>query len=573
MHPFGPETEHRLVEALLAVREAIVDALVWFGDMCMALFDWLAQGQSHPVDVIKKDDDLWSPRHSHVPPLQQGYPAGMASEAAFLSHFLPAPGNHPLPSTQHISSSTLRADMQRHCLPGPGLPQFAMPRQGEGVPQDGHAHLHGQNGLRPEASHGTASRPVISQAQQPLQYQQMYQHYPPSRLTAAQPAQGTWLIDMAGSGQPPHLLHSPAQATIPANLPPAQSVAQHSEASQDLAAGAGQESSGALAEHVPSRSPPRHLAAWGPPLGSAPVSRGESPERPARQAGSALSLTDLRRMPSGPPAGMHLINPEEITLGALVGEGGFGKVYYGEWAGQEVAVKVMSAEASHQTVVLQEFQREVVTMTMLPGHPHVLRLLGACIQPPLMALVTPYCPKGSLYALLHSPTVQMSWGQVAFICWGAAKGMQHLHSHHVIHRDLKSGNLLVDDALCVRVADFGLARVMHDLHTLTGGLGTFQWMAPEVLAHQRYSKKADVYSFAVVLWECTARQVPYAGVSGIQAALAVMHRGLRPDIPGHTPPALAALIRDCWQPLPDQRPSFEDVAARLEAMYRDFTST
>ena len=152
-------------------------------------------------------------------------------------------------------------------------------------------------------------------------------------------------------------------------------------------------------------------------------------------------------------------------------------------------------------------------MTMLPGHPHVLRLLGACIQPPLMALVTPYCPKcdlllsllyiiafitfntvlllshacpvwpdittvdvnpwrdpfrelnssiyevtlslgwrewrceggwrllrrGSLYALLHSPTVQLSWGQVAFICWGAAKGMQHLHSHHVIHRDLKSG--------------------------------------------------------------------------------------------------------------------------------------
>lgn len=70
-----------------------------------------------------------------------------------------------------------------------------------------------------------------------------------------------------------------------------------------------------------------------------------------------------------------------------------------------------------------------------------------------------------------------------------------------------AGNLLVDDALCVRVADFGLARVMHDLHTLTGGLGTFQWMAPEVLAHQRYSKKADVYSFAVVLWECTARQV------------------------------------------------------------------
>lgn len=67
-------------------------------------------------------------------------------------------------------------------------------------------------------------------------------------------------------------------------------------------------------------------------------------------------------------------------------------------------------------------------------------------------------------------------------------------------------------------------------------------------------------------------QVPYAGVSGIQAALAVMHRGLRPGIPSHTPPALAALIRDCWQPLPDQRPGFADITQRLEAMYNDYCS-
>ena len=71
------------------------------------------------------------------------------------------------------------------------------------------------------------------------------------------------------------------------------------------------------------------------------------------------------------------------------------------------------------------------------------------------------------------------------------------------------GNLLVDEDFNVRVADFGLSRVTHDLNTLTGGLGTFQYMAPEVMANQRYSVKADVYSFGVVLWECTARQVGY----------------------------------------------------------------
>lgn len=76
-------------------------------------------------------------------------------------------------------------------------------------------------------------------------------------------------------------------------------------------------------------------------------------------------------------------------------------------------------------------------------------------------------------------------------------------------RGARAGNLLVDEDLSVRVADFGLSRVTHDLNTLTGGLGTFQYMAPEVMANQRYSVKADVYSFGVVLWECTARQVGY----------------------------------------------------------------
>ena len=67
-------------------------------------------------------------------------------------------------------------------------------------------------------------------------------------------------------------------------------------------------------------------------------------------------------------------------------------------------------------------------------------------------------------------------------------------------------------------------------------VGTPAWMAPEVLAHQRYSEKADVYSFGVVLWEMTARQIPYREMNGMQAAVSVMNRGLRPDIPAHTPP-------------------------------------
>lgn len=78
----------------------------------------------------------------------------------------------------------------------------------------------------------------------------------------------------------------------------------------------------------------------------------------------------------------------------------------------------------------------------------------------------------------------------------------------------------------MRVADFGLSRLYHGMHTMTGGLGTFQWMAPEVLANQRYSNKADIYSFGMVMWECCARQVPFEGLNGVQAGELGRPKGL-----------------------------------------------
>jgi serine/threonine protein kinase len=85
-----------------------------------------------------------------------------------------------------------------------------------------------------------------------------------------------------------------------------------------------------------------------------------------------------------------------------------------------------------------------------------------------------FCPRGSLYQLLHAPSVHLSWRQIYFMCMGVAKGMAHLHSQSILHRDLKSGNLLVDQHLNVKVADFGLSKIKQDLHPLTGGLGTYQ---------------------------------------------------------------------------------------------------
>lgn len=108
----------------------------------------------------------------------------------------------------------------------------------------------------------------------------------------------------------------------------------------------------------------------------------------------------------------------------------------------------MAATVCDQVDVRAEFQREMDTMSRLDPHPHVLQLLGACTQGPDLALVAEYCARGSLYAILHSPTVHLSWKQILYICLGVAKGMAHLHEQKVLHRDLKSGAFLFFCFLC-----------------------------------------------------------------------------------------------------------------------------
>ncbi|GAB4819878.1 hypothetical protein N2152v2_006924 [Parachlorella kessleri] len=301
-----------------------------------------------------------------------------------------------------------------------------------------------------------------------------------------------------------------------------------------------------------------------------------SPMLPSpRAAGEGAAAAEHRSSNRG-PQGLGLVGGacptidfEEVVLGPLVGEGGFAKVYRATWRDQEVAVKLLNPESCSRPSALEEFRREVGVLASLGPHPHVVRLVGACTQPPNLAVVTQYCSGGSLYALLHSPHVRLSWRQLVGTCLGVARGMLFLHSCGVLHRDLKSGNLLLDGEGCVKLADFGLSRAAQQAGPMTGGLGTYQWMAPEVLGHQKYSQKADVYSFSMVMWECAARQVPYSGMDGVQAALAVMNRGLRPDIPPHTPPPFAQLMRACWAALPDQRPDFAWIVPQLEAMEQE----
>ncbi len=134
--------------------------------------------------------------------------------------------------------------------------------------------------------------------------------------------------------------------------------------------------------------------------------------------------------------------------------------------------------------------------------------------------------------------------------------MFYLHSCSppILHRDLKSLNILLDDHLRVKLGDFGWTRALGNY--MTSKIGTYQWMAPEVIAGQAYTTKADVFSFGIMLWEIATREPPYKNVAGQTVAEEVLLKQLRPPVPKKAPEAWLKLMRQCWDTDPGARPDF-----------------
>ncbi|OWZ23593.1 Serine/threonine protein kinase [Phytophthora megakarya] len=215
--------------------------------------------------------------------------------------------------------------------------------------------------------------------------------------------------------------------------------------------------------------------------------------------------------------------------------------------------------------ILEEFEAEVQIMSIL-RHPNICLLMGACLEPPTRCLVIEYLPRGSLWNVLRQDVV-IDMGRQYGFARDTALGMNYLHSFQppILHRDLKSPNLLIDSSYALKISDFGLARVRAHFQTMTGNCGTTQWMAPEVLAAEKYTEKADVFSYGVVVWETVTRQCPYEGLTQIQAALGVLNNNLRPTVPENCPPLFKKLMTLCWVSSPEERPSFEEVLEILNS--------
>ncbi|KAG4180561.1 hypothetical protein ERO13_A10G172600v2 [Gossypium hirsutum] len=181
---------------------------------------------------------------------------------------------------------------------------------------------------------------------------------------------------------------------------------------------------------------------------------------------------------------------EDLTIGDQIGQGSCGTVYHGLWFESEVAVKVFSKQ-EYADDVINAFREEVSLMKRL-RHPNVLLFMGVVVSSQRLCIVTEFLPRGSLFQLLQRNTTKLGWRRRVSMALDIARGMNYLHNCNppIIHRDLKSSNLLVDKNWTVKVGDFGLSRLKHKTYLTTkSGKGTPQWMAPEVLRSEPSDEK------------------------------------------------------------------------------------
>eukprot|EP01105_Mastigella_eilhardi_P018460 TRINITY_DN4276_c0_g1_i1.p1 TRINITY_DN4276_c0_g1~~TRINITY_DN4276_c0_g1_i1.p1 ORF type:complete len:271 (+),score=49.57 TRINITY_DN4276_c0_g1_i1:982-1794(+) len=221
----------------------------------------------------------------------------------------------------------------------------------------------------------------------------------------------------------------------------------------------------------------------------------------------------------------------------------------------------------------EELLTEAVMLASL-RHPHILQFYGICEHAGDCYIVMELA-EGCVLDLVQTEVLSLPC--LIQMAEHTAAGMRYLSERGVVHRDLALRNLLYLKRRCgsyhVKVTDFGMAQPLGGYATSKGELvAPFRWTAVEVLSHGAFTVAGDVWSFGVVLWELLTRgSMPYAGVDNEQL-LSQLQRGLRLQQPYGCADALYAIMRGCWDAVPESRPSFSELQTRL-AEYRASVDT
>jgi len=310
---------------------------------------------------------------------------------------------------------------------------------------------------------------------------------------------------------------------------------------------------------------------------------------------------------------LTIIDPQEIFLQRIIGEGTFGRVWSARWNSSSVAVKefvfaqaAVIGKSSMQQQIIEEIVGEAGMMAIL-RHPNVLQLFGCSLTAQAIWIVSELCSLGSLRQVLDDRDRALPDDLRVNLALQVAEGMSYLHNQDpaIIHRDLKSHNIFVHETftdteqegdsningpsgdgqtnkltlwrkpqkmkshstLVAKIGDWGSARAtLSGSRTMTHGVGTACWLAPEVIKNARSSSYSDVYGYGIILWEMSTREEVYKGLESTQIIAKVANEGLRPPVPKVC--AWSHVMTQCWAENPEDRLDFNEVVAELNCISR-----
>lgn len=295
----------------------------------------------------------------------------------------------------------------------------------------------------------------------------------------------------------------------------------------------------------------------------------------------AINLEEeLNRMKYVNKSSSWMIETSSLEFTTKIGSGTSGTVYKGIFEGETVAIKLLKTNQTQKE--LEEFKKEFHIMASIRS-PYIVFFFGACLKPK-MCMVMEMMSRGSLYHVLNDPQLDLGWDKVFSFSKEALKGIDCLHSWNpqVVHRDLKSLNLMVNEQMHVKVGDFGLSRFNTETQgqTLNKMVGTMAYCAPEVYFGEKFSTASDVFSVAIILWELVTRCIkgkyerPYQEHPHLrfdfQIIIQVAKKELRPTLPETTPEPFSELIKLCWSHNEKNRPSCKEIIAKLDEFETDF---
>ncbi len=262
-----------------------------------------------------------------------------------------------------------------------------------------------------------------------------------------------------------------------------------------------------------------------------------------------------------------VINYYDLIFDKKITQGGFGKIYLGRWRDRVVVIKALEGKEfeANKSQNIEELIREIEIMNRLRDR-NVVQIYGASVEKERPCLVMEYMEQGALSSVLANKT-NITPEQQVDIALDIAFGLRFIHSQGVLHRDLKSANILVDKNFQAKLADFGLAKINTDSVSPTHKSSqAISWMPPECLRHDGvYTTASDIYSYGVILWELMTGKLPLEDCKdNMKSILTRVNSGERDAIPDSVPSVYQQLIKKCQQIDPSERPTLNFIIKQLQ---------